>query len=750
MSSKSSFDEFEDPPSYQGDELLGFQINFDDLRGRVWFPISNGLTLMYGKNGSGKTQILNSIKMALSGVRPGLTGFFQEREIQIVIRCAEADGQIFGSLVFGLFKHLESEYNSEMDISKVFNGVCEELGLDPVEIDDEWFKSGDSYLFGQFIKGDWYLLAKLYVLSLWMMHPSPGQLEPEKHENSPEELSLINGLIREISENRIAILTPTGSIDTPQWKLNLGADTFDGTSARGVVAAETELAWSKWLFDNMDRDGAFRGIHDHGEFLEYEGTDITRAIFAKDMGYGNELRSRFLSIQFYSSHGEEQFVDEIPFCVLDLNEVEALPSKLSRIALEEFGDSEFGSFLNELPGDSPQDVIHGDLALHYSAIFEAIPAINALGVYVSDISVQPSTTMGQLAERSFFEIQVTDSRMVEVLIPYSKLSKAQQRAIDIMVAIELAKGDKNHCVVVVGDEIDQSFHETAASALYAELQKIALPVVAVTHSFQALVGAGGKKQHVSFSYTGLKNSQFTSSDIAEAARDLGVSKSSLLGLTNLFVIVEGEHDQIVVEEIIASANMAAGLRIQVLPMRGTENVLRILDSRLLQYSDARVIVVADNDMNGAIEGRIKTAKAAAESGLETSLIKSMILGAKSPNDSQEVKQLTNLIIDAVEKGMLYRLSVFGMSKGDIVEYLPVESFGLQGTWEQMRTQHVQWASGLKPKSTKDFKTFLRTQLKGRIDSGLILESAQNLDWLHPDFVALLSEIRILSDRNLNV
>jgi hypothetical protein len=90
-----------------------------------------------------------------------------------------------------------------------------------------------------------------------------------------------------------------------------------------------------------------------------------------------------------------------------------------------------------------------------------------------------------------------------------------------------------------------------------------------------------------------------------------------------------------------------------------------------------------------------------------------------------------------------------MSKGDIIEYLPNEDFGLQGKWEELRAQHVQWSSGLKSKSAKDFKTFLRIQLNGKIDSKLIEESVQNLDRLHPDFLALLDQIRILSNRNSN-
>ncbi len=749
MPMNTSLDEFEDAPCFEGDELLGIQINFDDQRGRVWFPLSKGLTLMYGKNGAGKSQVLNSIKMALRGTRPRYLGFFQEREIQIVIRCAVGDGKIFQALVAGLFKHLQAEYNAEMDINKTFNEICEVLEIDPVDIDEEWFKAGDAYQFSQFINCDWQQLAKLYVLSMWMMHPSPGQLDPKKHENSQNDVLSIRRFILELAEERIAILTPMGTVEKPQWQLTLGADTLNGASARGRFAAETVNAWSKWLFDNMDEDGTYRGLFDHGEFLEDEDTQITKAFFARDMGYRDEFHSRFLSIQFYTTHGEEQWVDEIPFRVLNLNGIETLPAQLSRMALDEFGELELVELLNEHLEFSPEDSINKDFARLYNALSNSIEAIKNLGIYISEISVQSNTKLTEIAEKNLFEIYVIDSRFPNQKIPFLDLSKAQQKAIEILVAIEVAKFDNDQCVIVVGDEIDQSFHEAVITALYDELQKSKLSVLAVTHSFQALVSAGGKKRQISCTSNGLKNSQFTSSDIAASASDLGVSKSSLLGLTDLFVIVEGEHDQIVINEILASSNLGVGLQIQVLPMRGTENVLRILDSRLLQYSDARIIVVADNDLNGVINGRFSNAKESVAGGVDAQEIKSEILRAKTPNETQEVKQLTNLIIDAVERGMLDRLSVFAMSKGDIIEYLPSGDFELRGTWEELRAQHMQWSSGLKPKSAKDFKTFLRVQLRGMIDSKVIEKSIQNLDSLHPDFLALLDQIRIFSSRTSN-
>ena len=52
-------------------ELLGIEVLFvgqDDPRDSLWLPFHPGMTALYGKNGAGKTTILNAIESTLSGV----------------------------------------------------------------------------------------------------------------------------------------------------------------------------------------------------------------------------------------------------------------------------------------------------------------------------------------------------------------------------------------------------------------------------------------------------------------------------------------------------------------------------------------------------------------------------------------------------------------------------------------------------------------------------------------------------------
>lgn len=43
-------------------------IHAPDPLGTLWVPLSGGLTVLYGRNGVGKTRLLNAISCAMRGV----------------------------------------------------------------------------------------------------------------------------------------------------------------------------------------------------------------------------------------------------------------------------------------------------------------------------------------------------------------------------------------------------------------------------------------------------------------------------------------------------------------------------------------------------------------------------------------------------------------------------------------------------------------------------------------------------------
>ena len=779
MSIEAEIVEFENVINFEDDELLGVQIAFDDVRGQVWFPLNTGLTMVYGQNGSGKTQILNCLKRALSGVKadgdPGT---------ELVFRAGE---NIFIRLVNNLFVHFRHERSAleqENAISNVFREFCEVLGYHQIDFEDKIFDSDDVTQFLQLINNNWLTLTKFYFLGAWLVHPHAGQISPSQHDLTVEQILLIRQLILEISESRIAILKPQGSVEQPAWFCTIGCDSKDGVTAVGQVTDKTVTAWSQWLFDNMGPNGEIRSESNHGEFLYAPGVDFLTGLFAKSMVYSGSLHTRFVAINFFIYIDELDntnfLTEELDFEVLDLNQIHSISKKLTQAALNTSGELEVAEFLSMFNEDffqllreqndrkvdwefSDSEILlthefrpiwetrhstinQRQIAQIFLALLESIPMLRTMNIHIKDILINPNITLSEIAKQDFFDVCVIDDRFPEKVL-FTQLSDAQQRMIEIVLEIVLAEHKKRSQIIVIGDEIDRSMHENAVASLYKVLQSSQLPVIVATHSFQALVNTPCRKRHIELVENGITLKTVSSTDLDQTSEALGVTKSSLLGLTQLFVVVEGEHDQIVINELLKAESLLSDLRVQVLPMRGTENALRILDSRLFAYSAAKILVVVDNGLNNVIGERLTHAKELVRQKKTFQEVQTEIMRMTGREESNEEKTLTALIIDSAKQGMLARLNIYALSKGDIIEYLSPDVFGLGEAWEELREKYQEWRTQVF-KGKKDFKFFLIKEYQASIDSSKIGLGATRLNMLHSDLVGLITEIQSLIQNSI--
>lgn len=127
---------------------------------------------------------------------------------------------------------------------------------------------------------------------------------------------------------------------------------------------------------------------------------------------------------------------------------------------------------------------------------------------------------------------------------------------------------------------------------------------------------------------------------SDLARDLGLTRGELLaGITSL-LIVEGLHDQRVIESLFGSDLRRAG--VAVLRMLGTNNLLSTVDMDFIErYVDVPVTVMLDYTR------------------------KARVLGGKAVTD--EEKKLANLRRAARSKGMAF--DFIGLERPDITCYL---------------------------------------------------------------------------------
>jgi hypothetical protein len=184
-----------------------------------------------------------------------------------------------------------------------------------------------------------------------------------------------------------------------------------------------------------------------------------------------------------------------------------------------------------------------------------------------------------------------------------------------------------------------------------------------------------------------------------ASDELGLDPADLLQATRLFVIVEGEHDLAVLNPLLGLD--VASTRIKTMAMRGTRGLKSVLDARLiLEFTSANVIIVLDHTRGRLVSEVWDSAKEAAERGNRAKAIRIL---SRLEADTNEERLLNEFCRKAISAGIHDRFRVFGFTKPDIIEYLPVEKVVPGATsWDSLKREWDQ---------TMDFKKFLR-QKKG--------------------------------------
>jgi hypothetical protein len=232
-----------------------------------------------------------------------------------------------------------------------------------------------------------------------------------------------------------------------------------------------------------------------------------------------------------------------------------------------------------------------------------------------------------------------------------------------------------------------------------------------------------------------------------AARQIGVPVSSLIAFIRLIVIVEGEHDRLVLDALLASQNQTLSTDVLILPIRGANNLMTALEAELLDYTDATVLVVLDNVRQERVNA-VYAAGLASSNGDERG--KKAILAARAKCESHEERIVGDIIVKRSMRGDLARITISGLSKGDIIEYLDPNDFGLTKSFDQLRAKHSSLDDS-DPMSRTSFKDYVRATEGVNLGLDDVRLAASNLQTIHPDLSAVLSLIlNLLQKRSLQL
>lgn len=296
--------------------------------------------------------------------------------------------------------------------------------------------------------------------------------------------------------------------------------------------------------------------------------------------------------------------------------------------------------------------------------------------------------------------------------------------------------------VVIIDEPELGLHPTSVSSMFHGLREWARErsVVVATHSpvafgdpSVALVHVtrddGGKIvcQPMAQELQGLLQTG-TSGSSSRTMQALGLHPGDILQTIRRFVIVEGAHDKAVLESVFGKDELARS-RIQILTMRGTRNLMSVLGAQLIfDFTAADVLIVLDNT-NGL---HFESVWNAACQRLDRDGLESAHRELRSlDSGTAEEEKLREFCERALNTGQTRRIRVFGLGEPDIINYLPASDFVPEAkSWEELVGE---W-------DRRDrFKEYLRKR-GANVSAKRLGKLAGNLDVLHEDLVLLRSRL----------
>lgn len=289
-------------------------------------------------------------------------------------------------------------------------------------------------------------------------------------------------------------------------------------------------------------------------------------------------------------------------------------------------------------------------------------------------------------------------------------------------------------LVVTLDEPEAALHRSAEAHMAQGLAKWArhLParVVVASHSPEVLDLPDAQLLHVARRDKPHTEVMPLTAPSRGTLSAFGLTPSDLLRRQRAFLLVEGRHEEIVLDGLIGDALHEA--RVDVLPLRGGRELPATIDSQFLfHYTDAHIIAMLDAVSAKHIQGVWHEALTLVERPDADAA--SEYLRKQIPGKQPERKWLREFLTLGLSKRQEQRLTPFGLTAGDIVEYLPVELIvGGNESWPDLRMRHSR-EGGSTP-----FKPWLTKRYGADFSAERIRAAVKAMDTIPEEFTALIS------------
>ena len=788
--------------------LIDFPGEFD-VRGKAELRADSGLTLIYGRNGSGKSSVLRTIKEALSGIAPNTP---DDPGCLLVLRLADwhlpAGASVFERQFRGCSEFIRQVAHSalqhtgfdhdweEEDYRKEFIKWAKYfIDLDPniTDLPNGWLSVAESYrpqatstaVYEECLSfltrsRDRLLIVPLIEDAIFMSYVCSME---EGSERFNETIQLIRIVLRD----PVLILSAAGTQENPQWRISIATANQGPDSDLGLMCERQKHALRKY----QSEFGAH--IFDELEALE---ADLLPLPMLRKNRIAEKWGSRYVVLEITSSTSLR--VKELPFRLIDANEVEDVVTKLNselvgnflsvlaafysvsatpeRDVQQEEDDEETSSESDETESEADvtssgdaipiiglsgtedpekeaiatnEEAIRGFLRIAQEALLRLSECDIRIG---SRLHLRAHTSLQNLKRGRFLDLSFYEFPDLQgpFDVTFENLSSGQRQLINLAFAATLSsQDDSGQMAILVGDEVDTGVHVRSIVGLYRMLSLMPISCICSTHSIDAIAQSIGRRVHLTRDdETGIQIQEFNILNAKEASAKMGVTVSSLLAFFRVILIVEGEHDRILFQTVLSAQGIAVGTDVVVLPIRGVSRLMTSLEAELLDYSDAKILVVLDNVRQEVVAELIRTATTPSPESTEGT--RSKLLAVRSKCETHEEQIVGDLIVRKHLRGHVSKITVRGLSRRDVIEYLDPKEFGLTQDWNELRSEYSQLKSS-DPMSKSSFKDYLRVTKGASISNETVAVAAQNLGALHPDLVALIEQVSdLLRGRNFEI
>jgi hypothetical protein len=289
-------------------------------------------------------------------------------------------------------------------------------------------------------------------------------------------------------------------------------------------------------------------------------------------------------------------------------------------------------------------------------------------------------------------------------LPLSKASLGQQDVIHLFLHLSYLShvANSHRFKLFLVDEFDKHLHPNAADTVLIKLHEIAsasaLAVIVSTHAVPRIksnillnrpriyaerIPESGWFKYSSGGYV----------DPLAIAEILGTSEIDALRFKELIVVLEGEHDQFIIEKYLRQFDDNILERIHITHATGLDGFQGVWNN-MLRLFDAKVLFVYDKK-DSEIESKWQTIKDDLKVNPNTARpylpLQQLLNDTKQPKrysvgDHEKVKILYLLQDVCKYKGGIMRVDIHGIAYDDIVDTLPIKHF-----WNKDNQNIKSWA-----------------------------------------------------------